>query len=232
MPPEQSILQHQLQDLLRFTKEHSMVLNAKKTKVFSFINSKTRDFFPQLSIEPGNQLEVIYQLKLVGVVITSDMTWQAHVDYTVTRVNSKLWQLARFRRLGAPRKKLIQFYVLKIRSILMFAAVCFHHSLTREQSQKIEMQQKRCFAIILGSEYKNYSCALALTSLPRLDTLREEACLKWAVSAQSNPLHSHLFPLNTSNIETRTRKTFQEYRCVTTKYYKSAVPASAHASGL
>ena len=149
---------------------------------------------------------VIYQLKLVGVVITSDLTWQAHVDYTVRRVNSKLWQLARFRRLGAPREKLIQFYVLKFRSILMFAAVCFHHSLTIEQSQKLEMQQKRSCAIILGSEYKNYSCALSLTSLPRLDTLQEEACLKWSVSAQSNPLHSHLFPLNTCNIETRKKE--------------------------
>ena len=202
-----------------------MVLNSKKTKVFPFINSKKRDFLPQLSIEPEKYLEVIYELKLVGVVITSDNTWQAHVDYTVRRVNAKLWQLARFRRLGASREKLIQFYVLKIRSILMFAAVCFHHSLTNEQSQKIEMQQKRCFAIILGSQYKNYSCALTLTSLPRLDSLRREACLKWAVSAQSNPLHSHLFPLNTCNVETRSRKTFKEYRCVTTKFYKSAVPA-------
>ena len=225
MPPEQSILQHQLQDLLRFTTKHSMVLNAKKTKVFPFINSKTRDFVPQLSIETGKELEVIYQLKLVGVVITSDLTWQAHVEYTVKRVNSKLWQLARFRRLGAPREKLIKFYVLKIRSILMFAAVCFHHSLTIEQSQRIEMQQKRSCAIILGSKYKNYKWALYLTSLPRLDNLREEACLKWAVSAKNNPLHSSLFPLNTCNIETRTKKTFREYKCVTTKFYKSAVPA-------
>ena len=74
-------------------------------------------------------------------MITSELTWQAHVDYTVKRVNGKIWQLVRFRQLGASREKLIQFYVLKIRSILMFASVCFHHSLTQEQSQKLEMQQ-------------------------------------------------------------------------------------------
>ena len=81
-----------------------MVLNTKKTKVFPFINSKKRDYLPQISIDPGNYLEVIYQLKLVGVMITSDMTWQAHVDYTVKRVNGKLWQLVRFKQLGASRE--------------------------------------------------------------------------------------------------------------------------------
>ena len=101
MPPNKSILQHQLLDLVRFTEKYSMVLNTKNRKVWPFISSKKRDFLPQISIEPGKCLEVIYQLKLVGVMITSDLTWQAHVDYTVKRVNGKLWQLARFRRLGA-----------------------------------------------------------------------------------------------------------------------------------
>ena len=107
----------------------------------------------------------------------------------------------------------------------MFASVCFHHSLTLEQSQKLEMQQKQSLAVILGSEYHSYSHALTLTSLPWLDFLRKEACLKWAIGAQRNPLHTDLFPLNTCQIETRAKKTFKEYRCTTTKFYKSAVPA-------
>ena len=115
IPEDKSILQHQLHDLVRFTKEHCMVLNNKKTKVIPFINSKKRDFLTQLRIEPEKHLEVIYQLKLVGVMITSDLSWQTHVDYTVKRVNWKLWQLARFKRLGASGAKLILFYVLKIR---------------------------------------------------------------------------------------------------------------------
>ena len=225
IPEDQSILQHQLHDLVRFTTEHSMVLNSKKTKVFPFNNSKKRDFLPQLSVEPEKHLEVIYQLKLVGVMITSDLSWQTHVNYTIKRVNAKLWQLARFRQLGASREKLIQFYVLKIRSILMFASVCFHFSLTLEQSHKLEIQQKRSFTIILGSEYRSYNNALTLTQLPRLDTLREDACVKWALAAQQNPLHSDLFPLNACDINTRNKKTLKEYLGKTTKFYKSTVPA-------
>ena len=141
LPPDKSILQHQLQDLVRFTKEHSMVLNSKKTKCMPFVNSLTKDFMPQLSIEPGNHLEVIYQLKLVGVVLTSDMTWNAQINYTVNRVSRTLWQLVIFKQLGASQEKLKTFYILKIRSILMFASVCFHSSLTSEMSQKLELKQ-------------------------------------------------------------------------------------------
>ena len=201
-----------------------MKLNKSKTKCFPFISSITKDFMPQLSLEEGSFLEVIYELKLVGLVLTSDLTWNAHVDYTIKRVNSVLWQLTRFKNLGAPRDKLLQFYILKIRSILMFGSVCFHSSLTQELSRKLELQQRRSLAIILGSQYRNYRNALSLTSLPRLDTLREEACLKWALRAQENPLHTNIFPVNTSEVDTRYKPKFREYKCITSKFYNSAVP--------
>ena len=106
----------------------------------------------------------------------------------------------------------------------MFAAVVFHSSLTTELSQKLELQQKRSLAVILGTQYRRYNHALYVTSLSRLDDLRTEACLKWAIQAQRNPLHSDLFPLNKSEVNTRWRKKYLEYRCTTTKFLKSAVP--------
>ena len=106
----------------------------------------------------------------------------------------------------------------------MFAAVVFHSSLTTELSQKLELQQKRSLAVILGTQYRSYNHALSVTSLSRLDELRTEACLKWAIQAQRNPLHSDLFPLNKSEVNTRWRKKYLEYRCTTTKFLKSAVP--------
>ena len=154
-----------------------------------FINSQTKYFMSQLSIKPGTHLEGIYQLKLAGVVLTNDMTWTAHINYTVNRVNRVLWQLVRFKQLGAPQEKLKTFYVLKIHSILMSASVCFHFSLTNELSRKLELQQKRNLAVILVSQYRSYSHALSLTCLPRLDTLRSQTCTKWALKAQKDPLH-------------------------------------------
>ena len=107
----------------------------------------------------------------------------------------------------------------------MFASVCFHSSLTSELSQKLELQQKRSLAVILGSRYRSYSQALTLTCLPRLDTLRSEACTKWALKAHNDPLHSDIFPLNTSTVNTRFRTKFKEYFCHTMKFYKSTIPS-------
>ena len=134
-----------------------------------------------------------------------------------------MWQLTRFRQNGAQRDKLVTFYILKIRSILMFGSVCFHYSLTQEQSQRLELQQKRSLACILGTDYRTYSHALQLTSLKRLDTFRQEACLKWAIKAQKNPQHSDLFPENESTANTRHKQKYREYKCSGAKFYNSAV---------
>ena len=122
---------------------------------------------PQLQLEDGSYLEVIYQLKLVGLVINSELSWSAHIDYTVKRVDKILWQLTRVKQIGASQDKLVQFYILKIRSILMFGSVCFHSSLSAQLSQLLELQQKRSLAIILGSQYRNYTHARSLVNLTR-----------------------------------------------------------------
>ena len=111
----------------------------------------------------------------------------------------------------------------------MFGAVCFHSSLTKEHSRQLELQKKRSLACILGSDYQNYHHALSITALTRLDTLREEACLKWANKAEANPQHSHLFPANTSIEVTRFRKQFKEYKCKGSTFYNSAVPSMLRA---
>ena len=103
--------------------------------------------------------------------------------------------------------------------------MCFHSSLTKENSKTLKLQQKRSLACILGTDYRNYSHALGICSLPRLDSLREETTLKWAIKAQANPQHSDLFPINPSTANTRNRKTFKEYMCKGSKFYFSAVPA-------
>ena len=54
LPPEKSILQHQLQDLVRYTAKQSMVLNEKKTNCLPFILSQTKEFQPELILEEGN----------------------------------------------------------------------------------------------------------------------------------------------------------------------------------
>ena len=48
---------------------------------------------PQLKLEEDSFLEVIYEIKLVGLVLTIDLQWNSHINYTVLRVNKGIWQL-------------------------------------------------------------------------------------------------------------------------------------------
>ena len=90
LPPEKSILQNQFEDLVLYTSELSMIMNEKKAKFTPFIFSQTKDFQPQLSLEEGSFLDVVYQIKLVGLIVTSCLTWEQHIQYTLKKVNSVL----------------------------------------------------------------------------------------------------------------------------------------------
>ena len=99
---EKSALQHQFQDLVRYTAQQSMLINEKKTKCLPFILSQTNDFQPDLNLEEGEYLEV-------GLVITSGLTWEEHVIYTITRVNNVLCHLTNFKQEGSSEEKLLKF---------------------------------------------------------------------------------------------------------------------------
>ena len=153
LPPDLSILQHQLKDLLEFTDKNKMKINFKKTKILPFNFSKKFDFLPQLSFPDCDPLEVIYETRLLGVTLTSNLSWAAHVSDICKRATKKLWVLIRFKSLGGSQDQLLKVFQTRFRSTFEFAAPVFHSGLTQDQSRIIEIVQKKAFAIILGNSY-------------------------------------------------------------------------------
>jgi hypothetical protein len=74
---DQSVLQHQLADLLEFKNENKMKINYKKTKILPFNTSKKYDFLPQLHFPDNDPLKVIYETRLLCVILSSNLTWTA-----------------------------------------------------------------------------------------------------------------------------------------------------------
>ena len=221
LPSDSTIMQH------KHSSRNEMKINYKKTKIIPFTFTQTRDFIPELSFPgPGHDpLEVIYQTKLLGVIVSSELSWGPRVDFTVNTANRKMWQLVRFKDRGANQDQLLTLYHLKIRCILEFAAPVFHSSLTIQQSDLLEMIQKKCFAIILGASFKNYRNALKTLNQDALSTRRVQLCKTFAIKCLKNPRHSDLFPVhNTDRITRQAPTKFQEINCKTARYYNSAVP--------
>ena len=226
LPPSKSILQHQLADLITFTNNNLMKINIKKTKILPFNPTKNYDFLPQLNFPGESPLEVIYTTKLLGVTLSSNLSWHDHVSDITKRATQKLWVLVRFKRLGGSPDQLVKVYQTRVRSTLEFAAPVFYSGLTQDQSKKIEAVQKKAFAIILGRSYVSYESALNFLSQERLDHRREHLAYKFALKCTTSTKHKDMFPTNPQYRQNmRKPKLFAEPYCNTSRYYHSSIPS-------
>ena len=228
LPPEDSILQHQLADLQAFTTLNKMKINIKKTKIMPFNTTKNYDFLPQLSFPDSEPLEVIYQTKLLGITLTSNLSWQAHVDDITKRATAKLWVLVRFKNLGGTTHQLLRVYQTRIRTTLEFAAPVYHCGLTLDQTRQIEMVQKKAFAIILGKSYTSYQVALDNLNQEKLVDRRAQLSLKFAIKCTKSSKHNEMFPLNPNfRADMRCPQPYLEFTCHTARYFNSPIPSLA-----
>ena len=133
LPAENSKTQAQLKAIVKYAEENEMKLNKKKTKVMLFNNAWT----PELVIEEET-IEVVEQLKLLGVQVTSDFKWSTNTAYITKRGYNKLWVIRRLKSSGANTKELCDISCKHVRSILEYAAVVWHSALTVQNSLDIE----------------------------------------------------------------------------------------------
>ena len=93
LPQENNLLQYYINE--NFTKANNMVINKKKTSVMSFSRSRKWDFPPELKFHDGTQLQTNTETKLVGVMITQNLSWQRNTDYICEKARRKIWILRR-----------------------------------------------------------------------------------------------------------------------------------------
>ena len=227
LPPDKSILQHKLADIQEFTQRNMMMVNKKKTMVMPFNFTHNYDFIPWLNFPGEEPLKIIYETKLLGVTIRSDLTFSSHVTEITKKVTKNMWLLLRFRDMGASREQLLMLWQQKGRSILEFASPVFFSRLTLEQSKEIEDCQRKAFAIILQADFHSYNRALERLEQDRLSVRRTAAAIKFGEKCLLNPKHADMFPKSLPgrlNIRGQ-RLPFQEQLCRTDRLSDSSIPA-------
>ncbi len=173
---------------------NGMQLNVDKTKemIVSFSRKHPSEGIPPLTIG-GAEIERITSAKVLGVVVSSNLSWQAHIDYICPNASRRLYFLSMLRRAGASRKDLLTFYKATVRSAVEYACVVWHTGLTGEQADRLESVQRRALNIIEpGSTYEQ---ALADTGLEALHARRERLARSFYHKVQ-DPEHKlhHLLP--------------------------------------
>ena len=66
-----------------------MKINSSKSKVMLFNTSKINDFMPEVILDGENNLDVVEEFKLLGVVLRSDLKWISHTEYICKTVDTE-----------------------------------------------------------------------------------------------------------------------------------------------
>ena len=76
-------------------------------------------------------MEVVEEIKLLGVTVRSDLSWSSHCQQMCQKGFSRLWMLRRLPPLGANRAELLEIYQTQIRSVLEFAVAAWNAGQTK-----------------------------------------------------------------------------------------------------
>ena len=131
----------------------------------------------------GTHVELVEQTKLLGLVVTSDLSWSVNTDYIEERCYKKMWILRRLKNRGASVEDLLDIYCKQIRSIMEFAVIVWNSKITGDHVSQLERIQKRVLHIALGEDYVSYTNALKLSGLQKLSERRKKLCLTFAKKA-------------------------------------------------
>ena len=176
------------------------------------------DFVPELVVN-SKEIELVEEMRLLGIIITSDMKWTAKTLKMVTRANTKLCMLRRLKNSGAKTIDLVDIYCKQVRSLLEFAVPVCHGAITEEEKRDIERVQKSACHIILGDSYDYYRGALKSLNLDDLASRRDKLSLKFATKAEKHPKHKNWFKLNANYSHTRNlNSNYMKYKEIYAKH--------------
>ena len=72
----------------------------------------------------GRHIKRVVSFKLLGVVISSDLTWYAHVSYILSKSAERIYCILNLCKAGGPMRDIVYIYCPVIRSVLEYAMPC------------------------------------------------------------------------------------------------------------
>ena len=132
-----------------WTSMNCMKINSKKSKemIISFTHDVNfKKSVPNIIIE-GIPVEVVKHGKLLGVILSDDLTWNMHVDSIVKKAAKRVYMLYQLKRAGIRQTYLVNVYVSVVRPVLEYACPVWHTNLPKYLSENIEMIQKKSIEI-------------------------------------------------------------------------------------
>ena len=230
-------LQNVLNNETLETSKDKMKINESKCHVITFNHSKNNIGPQKLSLN-GNELISVDKIKLLGVIITSDLRWRENTSELKRKVNKKFFMIWKLKEFGFKTEELLTLWKVVLRPIAEYAAPLWHSNLLECDIKKLEKLQKTAIGLILGTIYIDhkqyykvngkavpYTDALKYCDLPTLSERRETLTTNFALETYKSGLHKDFFEEeNADRPNTRSKPKVKEHTGNTSRLNKSAIP--------
>lgn len=200
---------------------NNMKINADKTKEMIIDFSRKPFHFDPISMNDSD-LECVNKTKLLGVIINDSLSWHDHVDYICGKAAKRLYFLRLLKRANIPSVDIVHVFCSIIRSLLEYACEIWNPGLTKQQSNKLELIQKRAFKIALPNI--RYDEALLQCNIKTLHSRREDIC-KTFFDNICNPNHKlhNLLPQKINLSHLRSNRQYQLPKVKTNRMKNSPI---------
>ena len=180
-------------EVVEWSRLNRFQLNTDKCKELRISFARHKSDLPPL-MACGNALEVVDSAKLLGVTISSNLTWNLHVAEVIKKTSKRLYFLLQLKRAHVPKSDLVTFYTTCVRSVCDYAVQVFFSSLPLYLINDLERVQKRVLSIIYP--YVSYNEALVQAGLSRLVDHHQDLCksLFYNILEDINHRLHHLLP--------------------------------------
>ena len=191
---ETSYMQLRVDELVRQSEADGFRLHESKCKELriSFSCHSLSSSVDQITIS-DKQIEVVSSAKLLGVLVSDNLRWNAHVETICKKAATHLYFLKQLNRAKVPAKDMPLFCTTCIRPVLEYECSVFHHSFPQYLYNEMERLQKRALRIIQPDlSYDEAVVALDITSLYGRRKALSNALFDQIVRDQSHKLHDLL----------------------------------------
>ena len=127
--------------------QNRVKLNSEKCKELRISFVKNEPQFAPIVVD-GKELERVTSAKLLGLTISSNLTWNEHISDVIKKASKRLYFLVQLKRSRVPRHDMSTFYTACIRSVLTYAAPAYFHALPKYLKDELVRVEKWAKSII------------------------------------------------------------------------------------
>ena len=121
-----------------------------------FSKSRSKDFPVEIKLD-DSILNERNKVTILGVVISSDLRWDANTEHICKKANKNMWIMRRMKALGMDPFIILDYYYKEIRVHLEYAVPVWHSGLTIKLSNDIERVQRVAISILIDQLEFRYS---------------------------------------------------------------------------